>query len=183
MGSISIQRIGVNLPIYHGADEQTLMRGAGHLYGTSLPIGGRSTHAVITAHRGLIRDELFTHLDEMQTGDEFVIHTLDGNLHYRVDSIAVINPDDVSKLLIRPGEDRVTLMTCTPYGVNTQRLLVSGIRVRGVAKRGSDTSGESGALVGFGVFVAVGAVGVTCMAARMRERRVYENAQMRHGRR
>ena len=94
-----------------------IVRGAGHLYGTSLPIGGRSTHAVITAHRGLIRDELFTHLDGMKTGDEFVIHALDGDLHYRVDSIAVINPDDVSKLLIRPGEDRVTLMTCTPYGV------------------------------------------------------------------
>ena len=82
----------------------------------------------------------------MQTGDEFVIHTVDGDLHYRVDSIAVINPDDVSRLLIRPGEDRVTLLTCTPYGVNTQRLLVSGVRVHSVSTRGSDMSWERGAL-------------------------------------
>ena len=130
MGTVDIPKIGVRLPIYHGTSQQALARGAGHLFGTSLPVGGSSTHTVITAHRGLVKDEMFTHLDEMAVGDEFIFKVEGMTLRYRVDRITVIEPDDINDLRIVRGEDRATLMTCTPYGVNTQRLLVSGIRVR-----------------------------------------------------
>lgn len=129
MGSIRIPEISVKLPIYHGTSEKALASGAGHLYGTSLPVGGKSTHAVITGHRGLVSALMFTRLDEMKQGDFFYIEVMNETLGYEVDSISVIDPSDVSRLTIRKGEDRVTLMTCTPYGINTQRLLVSGHRV------------------------------------------------------
>lgn len=129
MGTILIPKISVELPIYHGTSEEALASGAGHLYGTSLPVGGSSTHAVITGHRGLVSALMFTRLDEMRKGDFFYIEVMNEKLGYEVDSISVIEPDDDSKLRIRAGEDRVTLMTCTPYGINTQRLLVSGHRV------------------------------------------------------
>ncbi|WP_026502004.1 class C sortase [Bifidobacterium magnum] len=129
MGSIIIPKISVNLPIYHGTSEQALANGAGHLYGTSLPVGGASTHAVITGHRGMVSAAMFTRLDEMRKGDFFYIDVMGEELGYQVDSIRVIDPSDVSHLRIVPGQDRVTLMTCTPYGINTQRLLVSGHRV------------------------------------------------------
>ena len=119
MGTVSIPKISVKLPIYHGMSEQALAKGAGHLYGTSLPVGGTNTHAVITGHRGLVEAMMFTRLDEMKQGD----------FMYQVDRIGVIDPNDTSRLTIEPGEDRLTLMTCTPYGINTQRLLVSGHRV------------------------------------------------------
>ena len=106
-----------------------LAAGAGHLYGTSLPVGGESSHAVITAHRGLVSAEMFTRLDEMNVGDDFSLTVLGKTLNYRVDRIQVVDPDNVEPLKIVAGEDRVTLLTCTPYGVNTQRLLVSGVRV------------------------------------------------------
>lgn len=128
MGSIRIPKISVNLPIYHGTSEQTLASGAGHLYGSSLPVGGKDTHAVITGHRGLVEASMFTRLDEMRVGDYFYIDVMGHTLGYKVDRITEINPDDTSKLKIVPGEDRVTLMTCTPYGVNTHRLLVSALR-------------------------------------------------------
>ena len=130
MGSIVIPKISVNLPIYHGTSDRVLAQGAGHLYGTSLPVGGSSTHSVITGHRGLPDALLFTRLDEIQRGDVFYIKTLGTTLGYKVDKITVLKPQDViDKLKIVKGEDRVTLMTCTPYGVNTMRLLISGIRV------------------------------------------------------
>lgn len=129
MGSIVIPSISVELPIRHGTSERTLLEGAGHLYGTSLPVGGASTHSVITGHRGLTAALMFTRLDEMRVGDDFYIEVLGQTLGYRVDRITVIEPDDTSSLRIVPGEDRVTLMTCTPFGVNTHRLLVSGHRV------------------------------------------------------
>lgn len=128
MGSIRIPEISVDLPIYHGTSESALASGAGHLYGTSLPVGGQSTHSVITGHRGLVDAMMFTRLDEMREGDFFYIEVMGETLGYRVDRISVIEPNDTSQLKIVPGEDRVTLMTCTPYGVNTHRLLVSGTR-------------------------------------------------------
>ena len=128
MGSIVIPKVSIDLPIYHGTSEQALAAGSGHLYGSSLPVGGTDTHAVLTGHRGLVEALMFTRLDEMEVGDFFYVKVMGETLGYRVDRITVIEPDDTSQLRIVPGEDRVTLMTCTPYGVNTHRLLVSGVR-------------------------------------------------------
>ena len=110
-----------------------LQQAAGHLEGSSLPIGGESTHAVISAHRGLPSASLFTDLDQMKIGDHFLIHVLDNTLCYEVDQILVVEPEDTDALAVEEGEDLVTLLTCTPYGVNTQRLLVRGHRVDYVA--------------------------------------------------
>lgn len=129
MGTISIPSIGVHLPIRHGTSSDVLSAGAGHLMGTSLPVGGSSTHAVITAHRGLAGASMFTRLDEMAVGDRFSLTVLGTTMTYRVDRVTVIKPEDTAILRISSTEDRVTLMTCTPYGVNTHRLLVSGVRV------------------------------------------------------
>lgn len=128
MGTIRIPKISVRLPIYHGTSESALASGAGHLYGSSLPVGGKSAHAVLTGHRGLVEAAMFTRLDEMSVGDYFYIEVMGRTLGYQVDRITVIEPNDTSQLKIVPGEDRVTLMTCTPYGVNTHRLLVSATR-------------------------------------------------------
>lgn len=129
MGTVRVPKISVELPIYHGTSDAALASGAGHLYGTSLPVGGPSTHAVITGHRGLATAQMFTRLNEIEIGDYLYITVLDRTLAYKVDSIDVIDPTDSSRLRIVPGQDRLTLMTCTPYGVNTHRLLVSGHRV------------------------------------------------------
>lgn len=134
IGSVVIPKISVNLPIRHGTSKSTLDSGSGHLYGTSLPTGaggeaGNSTHTVLTGHRGLVDALMFTRLDEMRVGDFMYEKVLGRTLAYRVDRITVIEPTDTSQLRIVPGEDRLTLMTCTPYGINTQRLLVSGTRV------------------------------------------------------
>ena len=151
MGTIRIPKISVKLPIYHGTSQTTLASGAGHLYGSSLPAGGNNTHAVITGHRGLVDAMMFTRLDEMRIGDYFYIEVMGRTLGYRVDRISVIEPNDTSKLKIVPGEDRVTLMTCTPYGVNTHRLLVSAVRapIPGVvpAERDAAKDAKSLALV------------------------------------
>lgn len=128
MGSISIPRIGVDLTIRHGSGEQALRTGVGHLHGTSLPVGGPGTHTALTGHRGLPDAELFTRLDELRRGDPFYLHILGDTLAYRVSDIRVVDPDQVDSLRIIPGRDLVTLVTCTPYGVNTQRLLVTGER-------------------------------------------------------
>ena len=128
MGTIRIPKISVKLPIYHGTSESALASGAGHLYGSSLPVGGRNTHTVLTGHRGLVEAAMFTRLDEMRVGDYFYIEVMGRTRGYQVDRITVIEPNDTSQLKIVPGEDRVTLMTCTPYGVNTHRLLVSATR-------------------------------------------------------
>lgn len=130
MGTIEIPEISVKLPIFHGTSDAVLASGAGHIKGTSLPVGGRSTHAVIAAHRGLPSAMMFTRIDELRKGDPFYIRTIGRTIAYRVDRISVVGPDDTSKLKIVPGEDRVTLYTCTPYGVNTKRLLVSGVRAK-----------------------------------------------------
>ncbi|WEV41881.1 class C sortase [Bifidobacterium sp. ESL0682] len=128
MGSIVIPKISVNIPIFHGTSEKALAAGAGHLYGTSLPVGGTSTHSVITGHRGMVQALMFTRLDEMRKGDTFYVRTMGKTIGYKVDRINVIDPQDTSRLKIERGADRITLMTCTPYGINTHRLLVSGVR-------------------------------------------------------
>ncbi|OZG64506.1 sortase [Bifidobacterium hapali] len=130
MGTIRVPTVSIELPIYHGTSEEALASGAGHLYGTSLPVGGASTHAVITGHRGLVEALMFTRLDEVKTGDFMYVEVMGETIGYQVDRISVILPDDTSQLKIVQGEDRLTLMTCTPYGVNTHRLLVSGHRVK-----------------------------------------------------
>ena len=129
MGYIRIPKIGVELPIYHGVEEDTLARGVGHLPGTALPIGGQGTHAVLTGHTGLPSARLFTDLTELQEGDLFCIFTLDEALCYQVDQIQVVLPSEGEALAPQPGQDYCTLVTCTPYGINSHRLLVRGSRV------------------------------------------------------
>ena len=129
MGYITIEKIGVELPIYHGTSDGVLQIAAGHLEGTSLPVGGGSTHAVISAHRGLPSAKLFTNLDQLEVGDTFTITVLDRVLTYEVDKISIVLPTETDELLVTEGKDYVTLMTCTPYGINTHRLLVRGHRV------------------------------------------------------
>ena len=129
MGYITISKIGVELPIYHGTSDSVLQIAAGHLEGTSLPVGGGSTHAVISAHRGLPSAKLFTNLDQLEVGDTFTITVLDRVLTYEVDRISIVLPTETDLLQPVEGQDYVTLMTCTPYGINTHRLLVRGHRV------------------------------------------------------
>ena len=129
IGYLKIDRIGVELPIYHGTSDDVLNRGVGHLEGSSLPIGGENTHSIMSAHRGLPSSKLFTDLDRMEIGDNFQIIILDQVLTYQVDFIKVIEPTDVSDLQIIEGGDYCTLFTCTPYGINTHRLLVRGARI------------------------------------------------------
>ena len=128
MGSVEIPKINIKIPIYHTTEEDVLNKGAGHLEGSSLPVGGANTHAVISAHRGLPSASLFTDLDQMKVGDHFLLHVLDETLCYE-DKISVVKPEDTSALAVEDGQDLVTLLTCTPYGVNTERLLVRGHRV------------------------------------------------------
>lgn len=129
MGSVEIPKIDISLPICHTTTEEVLEQAAGHLEGSSLPIGGESTHTVITAHRGLPSAALFTDLDRLEEGDHFLIHVLDETLCYEVDKILTVEPDETDVLAVEEGEDLATLVTCTPYGVNTHRLMVRGHRV------------------------------------------------------
>lgn len=129
IGYVEIPKISVNLPIYHGTSEEVLQKGAGHLQNTSFPIGGKSTHSVISAHTGMPTATMFDYLTEMKKGDVFYIRVIGKALKYKVDKIKVILPDETNNLRIIPGEDHVTLLTCTPYGLNTHRLLVRGMRV------------------------------------------------------
>ena len=128
MGSIEIPCINVNLPIYHGTIDEVLSAGVGHLNGSSLPIGGVNTKSILTAHRGLPSSKLFTRLDELVEGDLFFIRVLNETLAYKVNDIQVIEPEDVAGLEIEEGKDLVSLITCTPYGLNTHRLVVTGER-------------------------------------------------------
>ena len=130
MGSIEIPKINAKLAIYHGLSKTVLEKGVGHVEGTSLPVGGKSTHAVLAAHRGLPSAKLFTDLDQMKKGDIFILHILGKNLAYKVAQIRTVLPEETGELDIVEGEDHVTLVTCTPYGVNTHRLLVRGIRTK-----------------------------------------------------
>lgn len=129
LGYIEIPVIEVSLSIYHGVDEAVLQIAVGHIEGTSLPIGGESTHSVLSGHRGLPSAKLFTNLDKLVVGDVFMIRVLDETITYEVDQIRIVEPDDLSALEILEGEDLCTLVTCTPYGINSHRLLIRGHRV------------------------------------------------------
>ena len=135
MGSIEIPKIQVRIAIYHGLAEDILEKGAGHMEGTSLPVGGKSTHAVLAAHRGLPSAKLFTDIDQLKKGDLFFLHVLGKTLAYKVDQIKTVLPSEIEDLNIIKGEDHVTLLTCTPYGVNTYRLLVRGTRTKYVEQK------------------------------------------------
>lgn len=129
MGCITIPKIDVELPIYHGTDDNVLSNGVGHLQASSLPVGGTSTHAILTGHRGLPSSKLFTRLDEMKINDFFYIDVCGEMLAYQVSEINIIEPNEVDKLDIEPDKDIISLITCTPYGINTHRLVVTGKRI------------------------------------------------------
>lgn len=129
IGYVEIPELSVSLPIYHGTEEAVLQVAIGHIPGSSLPVGGESTHCVLSGHRGLPSAKLFSDLDEMDTGDLFLLHTLDETLTYEVDQILIVEPQELESLGIVEGMDYCTLVTCTPYGINTHRLLVRGHRV------------------------------------------------------
>lgn len=129
MGYIRIPKIKVEIPIYHGTSESVLQAGVGHFWGTSLPVGGESTHTVLTGHRGLPTKTLFTNMDKLVEGDVFYIKVLDETLAYKVDQILTVLPEETEALSIVPGKDYATLVTCTPYAINTHRLLVRGHRI------------------------------------------------------
>lgn len=126
MGCVEIPKINVYLPIYHGTSEEILEKGAGHVYGTSFPVSGEDTHSVIVGHRGLPTAEIFKQLDELKEGDLFYIHVLGERLTYQVREIQIVKPEDSSVLEIQTGKSLVSLITCTPYGINTHRLVVTG---------------------------------------------------------
>jgi len=135
MGYISIDKLKLELPIYHTTDDAVLQVAVGHLEGSSLPVGGAGTHCVLSGHRGLPSARLFTDLDKLEIGDTFTITVLDRLLTYQVDQIRIVLPDEVSDLQITDGKDYCTLVTCTPYGINTHRLLVRGVRVANAAEK------------------------------------------------
>ena len=135
MGYIDIDRINVELPIYHGISKELLQVGVGHLTGTSLPVGGESTHCVLSGHRGLPSAKLFTDLDELEIGDTFTITILDRRFTYEVDQIKTVLPEEFDDLRIADGKDYCTLLTCTPYGINTHRLLVRGVRIENTEEK------------------------------------------------
>jgi sortase A len=137
IGYITIKSIGVYIPIYHGTDESVLQIAVGHLEWTSLPVGGESTHSVLSGHRGLPSAKLFTDLDQLREGDTFTVTVLNQMITYEIDQIRIVEPGDISELSIVPGKDYCTLVTCTPYGINTHRMLVRGTR----------TANETGELV------------------------------------
>lgn len=128
IGYLEIPKLGIYLPIYHGLDEEVLQKGIGHIPETSLPVGGESTHCVLSGHSGLPAARILTELDQMEEGDRFYIHVLDETLAYEVDQISVVLPEDTEAVQIEEGRDLVTIVTCTPYGINTHRLLVRGER-------------------------------------------------------
>ena len=137
IGYIEIPSIKVSLPIYHGVDEAVLQIAIGHIEGSSLPVGGESTHCVLSGHRGLPSAKLFTDLDKMEAGDIFMIRVLEETLTYEVDQIRIVEPEDLSALEIEEGKDLCTLVTCTPYGINSHRLLVRGHRVENMENANS----------------------------------------------
>lgn len=129
MGYVSISKLGVEIPVYHGVSAEVLNVACGHLEGTSLPVGGENTHCVLSAHRGLPHAKLFTDLDKLELGDTFQLTVLDRTLTYQVDQIKVVRPDEIDDVQVVDGKDICTLLTCTPYGINSHRLLVRGIRI------------------------------------------------------
>ena len=166
MAYVDIPKINVYLPVQHGTDAETLERAVGHVVGTSLPVGGSSTHAVLSAHSGLASSKLFSDIDQLAEGDTFYIHVLGDTLAYKVDSINTVLPTDTRLLQIEDGKDYVTLVTCTPFGVNTHRLLVRGHRVSYTPEQETTTTEEKPAASSWtqhyltGLAVGLGAVAV-----------------------
>lgn len=158
MGRVTIDSIDVDLPIYHGTDEETLKLGAGHLEGSHLPVGGAGTRSVITAHRGLATATLFTHLDRVDRGDRFTVSVLGDVRTYEVRNIKVIDPDDTDTLRAVAGRDLVTLITCTPLGINSHRIVVTGERVTPTPARDLEASRAKPTVPGFPWWAVVGAV-------------------------
>lgn len=161
MARLRIPAIDVDLPIYHGTSDATLLKGVGHLEGTSLPVGGKGTHAVLTGHRGLATATMFTNLDRVRKGDTFTIEVMDQVLTYRVHDIRVVDPSDTASLKAEPDKDLVTLVTCTPLGINSQRILVTGQRVTPTPKEDRDAAKRPSGLPGFpwwAVILSAGAV-------------------------
>ena len=168
MAYVDIPKINVYLPVQHGTDADTLERAVGHVVGTSLPVGGSSTHAVLSAHSGIASSKLFSDIDQLTEGDTFYIHVLGDTLAYRVDAINTVLPTDTHLLQIEDGKDLVTLVTCTPFGVNTHRLLVRGHRVPYVPEQEAPATAEkpvasswtqhylTGLGVGLGAVVVIG---------------------------
>ncbi len=172
MARIKIPAIGVDLPVFHGTSEAVLERGVGHLEGTALPVGGDSTHSVLTGHRGLATSELFTHLDRVADGDTFTIEVFGEVVTYRVVETLVVEPDDTQSLLIQPGRDLLTLVTCTPLGINSHRILVTGERLIPTPRVDIESAGRSPEVPGFPWWMVgagaalVGAAGYVWLSGR-----------------
>ncbi|BDR54222.1 hypothetical protein KIMH_03330 [Bombiscardovia apis] len=182
MGSIRIPKISVNMPIYHGTSDRSLSLGAGHLYGTSLPVGGASTNAVITGHRGLPGALLFTRLDELKTGDVFYVNTLGRTMGYRIEGIHVVDPDDAHFYTVVKGQDLVTLMTCTPYGVNTQRLVITGRRAPIPRSIPEPEHGPQDALLrSWAIGLFAGIIGIIALACCQRREMVVRHRRISRG--
>ena len=166
MAYVDIPKIGVYLPVQHGTDADTLERAVGHVVGTSLPVGSSSTHAVLSAHSGMASSKLFSDIDQLAEGDTFYIHVLGDTLAYKVDAIHTVLPTDTSLLQIEDGKDYVTLVTCTPFGVNTHRLLVRGHRVPYLPEQGAAAAEETREVSSWtqhyliGLAIGIGAVAV-----------------------
>lgn len=142
MASVEIPAIDVRLPVYHGTSDEALEKGVGHLRKTSLPVGGKGTHAVLTGHTGLSSAKLFTDINQLVEGDVFYIHVLNETLAYKIDQIKTVLPSETSDLMIDPDEDYLTLVTCTPYGINSHRLLVRGSRIPYEEAKKTEESGD-----------------------------------------
>lgn len=179
MAYVDIPKINVYLPVQHGTDADTLERAVGHVVGTSLPVGGSSTHAVLSAHSGMASSKLFSDIDQLTEGDTFYIHVLGDTLAYRIDAINTVLPTDTSLLQIEDNKDLVTLVTCTPFGVNTHRLLVRGHRVPYVPEQEAPAAAEKPAasswtqhyLIGLGIGLgAVAVIGGAYFLVRRRMR-------------
>ena len=180
MGYIEVPKIDCSLPIYHGTDEGALQIAIGHLEGSSLPVGGKSTHCVLSGHRGLPSARLFTDLDQMEEGDIFILNILGRKLAYEVDQIRVVLPEEMSDLEIEEGKDLCTLVTCTPYGINTHRLLVRGHRVKYVETKVQEQKEVSKSKTDIRPVIAgaaVGAVVLFIIIFAVRRRRKHRNQQ------
>ncbi|MBC9926596.1 MULTISPECIES: class C sortase [unclassified Leucobacter] len=164
MGRVKIDSIDVDLPIYHGTSEDTLLRGAGHLEGSHLPVGGESTRSVVTAHRGLANSTMFTNLNQVQVGDTFTLEVLGEALVYQVFDVQVIDPSDASSLVVIPGKDTATLITCTPLGINSHRIVVTGERITPTPTDAIASVGNAPEIPGFPWWAVFGVGGILLFA-------------------
>ncbi|WP_336653034.1 MULTISPECIES: class C sortase [unclassified Leucobacter] len=165
MARVKIPAIDVDLPVYHGTDEATLLKGAGHLEGSHLPVGGADTRSVITAHRGLASSTMFTNLDKVRFGDTITIEVMSEVLSYRVFDIQVIDPDETGSLRVQPGKDLVTLITCTPLGINSQRIVVTGERITPTPAADLAAAGAAPLIPGFPWWALIAGAGLLLVGA------------------